>query len=159
MRRRYSQTPNLKKVFVFVGTKQLAEFTAERGNIMASLKDFAPGKSDYRPFASSTDKETLAAFSVPFVIDGARVVESQFTNQDGSPANNVIYDITLDATSDAYTFAQKIKDIGASYAMSLPASQWRLEQLEQVIRPDFIGKDRTLRLVKQGKAYNFVEAE
>ena len=68
---------------MFVGTKLLQTQEKEGNTIMTTFAEFAattPRSSGYS-FAKSPDKETLAAFGIPFWIEQAIQKETSFINE------------------------------------------------------------------------------
>lgn len=164
MKRRYSTTPNLDRVFLFVGTKRLATMQGGKDQDMSGLFatfDAANPVSDFRPWAKADTKERLVAFAIPFTIVGvSEPIESTFTNAEGDPQYYYNFDIDLDTSSTAYKYVSANFEIEPAYSMSMSAGVKRTQHVERLIRPKLQeGKTIKCKLIKQGRGVTFADAE
>lgn len=158
LKRRYAYTPNIKHVGLFIGSKLIEEKEIKD---MTSFTQFAKENPSVgsRSFASSSDKETLVAFAIPFTIVAAIEVLSSFKDEKtGDDLYSINYDIDIDIKSAAFQYAQKVKEVKSGYRLSLPSNGFRRKQLTDLIQPTFAEGGMRAVLSKQGKGYVFTDA-
>lgn len=158
LKRRYAYTPNVRHVGLFLGTKLLEEKEIKDMTSFAQFATENPNTGN-RSFASSVDKETLVAFSIPFTIVGAIETLSPFKNEKtGEDQYSINYDIDVDMKSAAFQYAQKVKEVKSGYRLSLPSNGFRLKQLTDLIQPTFATGGMRATLGKRGTGYVFNDA-
>lgn len=159
VKRRYSLTPNLKRVNVFVGTKLLNSFDAVEGKIkMGKLSQIQnSGASSYDinyPRATDDDKQSLDTFEIPFVVVGADRVSN--ANKQGDEYVYFHYQIEIDPTSDEYSYAERKKQFNhLKMTITLPVDNKR-QVTHNVIVSDYLNKGLLCKLVgfaARGKTY------
>lgn len=160
-------TPGMKRVFMFVGTKALGELRLAKGVLNMATGTFEAFNAEnatltkqFLPYATGTDKETIAAFELPFYITGVRTRVSQFPDPDtGEDKNEILYDIEMDTTHEGYKYASRNKDLKTGYCLTLSENVFRVKLNEQVIQPAIdAGTPMRARLVKRGRAWSFADA-
>lgn len=168
--RKFINTPHVVWLQPYAGEKRLGFYEIivdieGRKHIMSNTgnMDFDTFEEQYVPppfeygFASATEKETLVAFEIPFVIEAVNVVKSNFPDQFGKEQNDVQYRIALETDDPSYEFARGKKEINPNYTLTFVATDKRLKQLESVIKPMIANGGCRAILVKQGRSYNFAK--
>lgn len=162
MNRRYSLTPNVKKVFMFVGTQKIGEYSPKEGtHTMGRLTEvqnagMSPFDINY-PKASDDDKETLNTFDIPFRIVAASQRTTTFTGPDGAEVIYLDYKVEVDATSADFKYAENKKQFNhLKMTITLPKDDQRSRDFD-VIQQDYVGKDVLCKLAgfpsRNGRVY------
>lgn len=111
-------------------------------------------------YAKSDIKETLVAYGVPFNITDVNLVESIFKNEEGEDQFNIEYDIELNTDSPDFTMASRKKDLAIFYRLSLPANNYRRNEMKDLIKPVLAAeKKMPAILAKMGKTYVFKDVD
>lgn len=162
MKRRYMNTPNMERVFLWVGTRKLGEYREDKTmTTFANFQSENPvSDTKFAPYAKQGDKETLVAFELPFTITQALERESNFKDEEGNTQYEMVYYIDLDTTNEGFKFASRNKEISTGYALTLPSNAYRVNELKNLILPAIqSGNPMKARLAKRGKAYIFTDVE
>jgi hypothetical protein len=110
-------------------------------------KEFVEG--NFPPFLSEPTRTFFIMVAMPFTITNIREHLGDFGLQ-------LWYDLEVDRNSTAYKNSVSQADIAPRYTLSLTGSDRRVKQWHEVLE-DYITDDKKVKLIKDGKAYDFAD--
>lgn len=117
-------------------------------------------ENNYTTFAKPEIKDALVAYEVPFDITDVNLVETAFVNDEGEKQYSIQYTIELRTETAEYRMAKAKKDLVSQYILSLPANNYRRNEMKDLIKP-FLAEHKKMPAVlsKSGKTYVFADVE
>jgi len=98
------------------------------------------------------DSNGLRSF---FIMVGMPFFVTKVRDNVGSYGPQLWYDIKVDTSSLVYQQALKTVSVDSEYTLSLPGSDDRKKQIEQLFKEYIIPNHVAVKLVKDGKAFDF----
>jgi hypothetical protein len=101
---------------------------------------------DKVPYMDAADRAVFAKSRIPFHITQYRLVDGNFGKQ-------IICDIVVDTTNEAYKAIYGSADVVGQYQLSFTGTQGRVRQFETLVQPDIDAK-KFFILVANGRSFD-----
>lgn len=156
--RKYKDTPGVFQIDVMINDHCIQSYTQEEIKTMGFATFQA--ENNYTTFAKPEIKDALVAYEVPFDITDVNLVETAFVNDEGEKQYSIQYTIELRTETAEYRMAKAKKDLVSQYILSLPANNYRRNEMKDLIKP-FLAEHKKMPAVlsKSGKTYVFADVE
>lgn len=150
-RRYWNNVPGVTLVQITIGNTLVYEYLVSLQKETVNMSAYSQFRAenpnfDKIPFLDATDRAVFAKMRIPFRITGYRNVDGQYGKQ-------IVCDVKVDTTSDAFKAVSSSADMQSEYQLSLGATSGRVRQFEQLVSKD-IEAQKLFILVAVGKSYD-----